>query len=265
MHTIYYFSGTGSSLRVARQLASAMGTDLVPMAEAVAQGPAPKRPAVAERQCVGLVFPVYAWGLPLVVKRCLRLLPPPDASAYVWAVMTCGDDVGRTDRELRRLLCACGWPEVEAVYSVRMPNTYVCLPGFDVDSPEVARRKREEAERRVAEVIMPALQQRRRGLTDVVPGAWPWLKSHVLRPLFNWCLTNPAHFAVDKKQCNRCGACSRTCPLGAVRPDAEGYPSWERHCTHCLACYHVCRRHAVSYGPFTRGKGQVNVERENRT
>lgn len=33
-------------------------------------------------------------------------------------------------------------------------------------------------------------------------------------------------------------------------------PSWGQDCAGCLACYHVCPRHAVMYGKATVGKGQ---------
>ncbi|MDE5999215.1 MAG: 4Fe-4S ferredoxin, partial [Bacteroidaceae bacterium] len=103
----YCFSGTGNSQWVADKLQGLLQD---------------------EADVFGMVFPVYAWGIPKVVKEYIQThMEDIKASKYVWAVITCGDDIGYADTILNNLL---GRP-VDAVFSVHMPNTYVCLPGFD--------------------------------------------------------------------------------------------------------------------------------------
>ena len=63
---IYYFSGTGNSLYVARHLADALGERLCPMTF----------PASTDDKVIGLVFPVYGWGIPNVVEKVAPLLLP---------------------------------------------------------------------------------------------------------------------------------------------------------------------------------------------
>ena len=49
--------------------------------------------------------------------------------------------------------------------------------------------------------------------------------------------------------------CERICPVGNVV--MIGWrPVWGMDCTSCLACYHVCPKHAVQYGRRTKRKGQ---------
>ena len=55
-------------------------------------------------------------------------------------VATCGDDTGLTAREWTALMCEKGLT-ADAQFSVQMPNTYVLLPGFDVDSPTLEAEK----------------------------------------------------------------------------------------------------------------------------
>ena len=75
--TIYYFSATGNSLVVARTTAEKLGdTKLVHMAHPDAANPSPNTPRV------GLVFPVYIFGLPLIVTRLIEKLQVP-AGAYL--------------------------------------------------------------------------------------------------------------------------------------------------------------------------------------
>ena len=70
---IFYFSATGNSLWVARELARAFGGGApVGVAEALKEGRTTYRLAGAER--VFLVFPVHSWGLPTPVARFIERL-----------------------------------------------------------------------------------------------------------------------------------------------------------------------------------------------
>jgi len=139
---VYCFSGTGNSQWVADKI----------------QG------LVADSNDVyGLFFPVYGWGIPKAVNEyILKHIEEIQKSEYVYAVMTCGDDVGYADNVLRNVLGG----RLDAVFSLQMPNTYVCLPGFDVDKDDVAHAKVERALIRVPEIADSISQRDKR--TDVV-------------------------------------------------------------------------------------------------
>lgn len=247
---IYYFSGTGNSRAVALRLAALLHDTAVGMTAARGTD----TPAGGTDACTGLVFPVYAWGPPLFVEKWLRSDAfRPAAGSYVYVVLTCGDDIGRTDRLTARLLRPRGCRPA-ATFSIAMPNTYVALPGFDVDDDDTVRRKLEAARTRL-EGVAAAIARREKGVCDVVPGAFPGIKSYVLRPFFNRMLTGDARFRAGAA-CVGCGACAKACPMGNIRPDIAGHPVWEHRCTMCMACYHACPQGCIGYGPFTHGKGR---------
>ncbi len=56
---IFYFSGTGNSAWVARQLAKGQNEELLSIAMEIDRNKAYK---LKEGEKVGFVFPVYAWG-----------------------------------------------------------------------------------------------------------------------------------------------------------------------------------------------------------
>ena len=58
---IFYFSGTGNSAWVARQLAEGQNEELLSIAMEIDRNKAYK---LKEGEKVGFVFPVYAWGPP---------------------------------------------------------------------------------------------------------------------------------------------------------------------------------------------------------
>ena len=178
MNTIFYFSGPGNSRHVAETLGRLTGDRLVDMADAGSDVMAGCQPGAR----LGWVFPVHAWGLPRVVERFIDRMPAmrhTETPYYIYAILTCGDDIGRADRLLRRCLARKGLT-VDSVYSVRMPNAYVGLPGFDVDAPALAAEKLNAAERELS-LIAADVVARRVGVCRVVPGAWPGLKSGPLR------------------------------------------------------------------------------------
>lgn len=126
---ILYFSGTGNSKYVAEKLAELLGEELFNI-----EGKQ-RLPMMVDDEPLGIVFPVYAWGLPRIVADYLS--NKNINNKFVWTVMTCGDDMGYTDVILEKTIKRT----VNAAYSLQMPNTYVSLPGFDVDSPELASKK----------------------------------------------------------------------------------------------------------------------------
>ncbi len=244
---ILYFSGTGNSRHVALELASLTSDTAFCSTHLPSSNDA--------TEVLGLVFPVYAWGIPQVYKTTLKnyLVSCQHRPAYVYMVCTCGDDIGLTDKELGNLLEEFGL-HLAAAFSLQMPNTYVCLPFFDVDTPAVVKKKLETAAARIPH-IAEIINRRAETAPDVTPGAFPWLKSRLLRPTFQKFLMSPRRFSTDKN-CTNCGKCTRVCPLRNIKSDCQSPPVWGENCAHCLACYHSCHRHAINYGTFTRTKGQ---------
>ena len=225
---IYCFSGTGNSSFVADRL----------------------REMTDEEGALGLVFPVYAWGIPKVVEEFVETEMEGINAEYVYAVMTCGDDIGYADHILQKRLKG----RLDAVFSVQMPNTYVCLPGFDIDPDDVAEEKVKKTMAmlpRIAEMV-----KARRRTTEVCRGDVPWLKTYILRPLFNRFLVTDRYFRTTEA-CNQCHLCVRQCPLHNIYIKERGCVCWGKtSCTGCLRCYHQCPKHAIRFGWFTKGKGQ---------
>ena len=268
---IYYFSGTGNSLHVARHLADALGENLCPIAPLLltrgggANQQVPPRGDLEE--AIGLVFPVYAWGIPNVVEQFVRnykatLLGGRLKGGFLYAVMTCGDDMGYADKVLEKALGR----KLDAAFSVLMPDVYVCLPGFDVDSPRECKEKyaREEAQVKETAACISARKQVR----QLKRGPFPLTKTYIIRPLFNRYLLTDKYFHVDASKCISCGRCRKSCPVGNIIlcPTGEEHgeegneiPHWQSHCSGCLACYHACPYHAINFGTMTQKKGQYNL------
>lgn len=247
---IFYFSGTGNSLWVAKQLACKLQDTLEPIAEGDN-----KTYRLEPNERVGFVFPVYAWAPPVIVLNFIRRLQI-DQPAYLYFVCTCGDDTGKTAQVFAKAVHARGWG-CHAGFSITMPNTYVSLPGFDVDDADTEQRKVQNAIARV-QYVGEELQKNVQMTTyNCHEGAVPFLKTYVIRPLFNAFLMSPKPFQATDA-CTACKRCEKKCPVHNIK--VSGKPQWGDRCTQCLACYHVCPVKAVQYGKRTKGKGQYKGE-----
>ena len=253
---IYWFSGTGNSRWAATELAAALNERLFAMAD-ILWGKTEMPQFESDDEPVGLVFPVNGWMPPAIVRRFVRTkLAGSLAGRYLFTVMTCGDDVGLAMRVLDGDLRHSTGRENDARFTLVMPESYVCLPFFNVDSDEKRRQKISKAKEDVSGMA-DMVRRRQTGLDLALRGRMPWTKTYVLGWLFNSLLVTDRPFRVDARRCIHCGLCAKVCPVGNISYNADRLPVWKKDktCTNCMACYHHCPHHAINYWT-TRHKGQ---------
>lgn len=253
---IVVFSGCGNTLAAARTLAALTGDELLRLGPEQLRSDAPVPAITATGSHIIWAFPTYSWGVPPVVRRFVgrvELAGGTDVPHFM--LTTCGDDTGLCAAMWRSDIRRRGWRPVRA-FSVQMPNTYVCMRGFDVDSPALEADKLRAMPARVAEIAGQLCP----GPDLMVKGSWAWLKTRVVYPWFVRMDMSPKPFhALDT--CVACGKCASVCPMANVTYGADGRPVWGNDCAFCLACYHACPRHAVAYGSATLRKGQFHSKK----
>jgi len=100
-YTIYYFTATGNSLQIARQLALKLENTSI---ESMTTQP-PSHPIGGQNQAIGFIFPVYYIGLPRIVKRFVQNLQI-HPKTYCFAIANFGgsqlDTLGMLDAILQQ-------------------------------------------------------------------------------------------------------------------------------------------------------------------
>ena len=246
---IFYFSGCGNSKHVAETIAAGLNDTLVFIPEAARKGRYDYTLAEGER--LGFVFPVYSWAPPKLVLDFIEKLNISGQMSYLYFACTMGDECGLTDKVFRKVLEQKGWT-LSACFSVQMPETYIGMPGFKLDTEENAKRKINAADAKMKELV-PRIKNKE-SFSEMTVGSAAWLKSRLVNPGFNKFATDDSKYR-STEACIHCGKCVEVCPLKNITLE-DGRPKWHGHCTMCMACYHHCPENAIQYGKATVGKGQ---------
>ena len=254
---LFYFSGTGNTRWIAQQLAEAIGEELHFIPDEMKKGLMSYELKDGER--LGFCFPTHGWQPPRIVRDFIRRATfQTTSTTFVWALTTCGDNTGKTMDIFNRELDRKGL-KAETLFSVIMPESYVCLPLMYTDTESREREKIEQA-RRQTEQIAGIIKDRKRGIKELEQGATPRLFSYIIGQYFNCCMISDKKFTVDTDVCTRCGKCRKVCPVDNIQGTP---PEWLHNgrCTCCLACYHHCPVHAINYGSITRKRDQYYFNR----
>ena len=262
---IFYFTGTGNTRWVAQQLAKATGEGLLFIPDEMKKDV--MRYELEDDERLGFCFPSQGRRPPRIVREFIRkaqfvkshtdltdhteIRTNTDCTDYVYAVTTCGDNMGHAMRILNKELKQKGL-HTNSVFAVLMPESNVCFSFLHLDTKEREREKIAAAQQTVAH-ICDVVSQRRKGVTELIRGAIPYTYTYVIGGYYNKHLITDEKFWVDSDQCIQCGLCARLCPVD----DIEGLPPRWKHdgsCTNCLACYHHCPQHAIHWGRMKRGQ-----------
>jgi ferredoxin/flavodoxin len=231
---IYYFTGTGNSYKVSKDIAQKLGdTKLIRICSdnmhLCSQGNYKK---------VGIVFPVYYFSLPNMVRDFVKNLTL-DSDAYVYAVATCGAFVGISFIQLKKILVKKGLL-LSSIFKVTMPDNYQVLY-----SPLSLKKQYELiniAENKVENIVTIIQNNKIENLKE--PNILLTLVGKLFSKTFKPKLKD-RNFWVDEK-CNGCGVCKNICPANDIII-LDNKPKWQNNCEQCLACMQWCPQKSIQY------------------
>jgi len=248
---IFYFSGCGNSRFVAQEIATALGEQLAFIPDLTREGF--EAYECKDGESIGFVFPIYSWAPPQLVDDFILNTKWTGKPLYLWFACTCGDEMGCTEKMFASTLQKAGLGKLDAAYCFQMPETYLCFPGFHLDTPQNAQAKIEKAKNKLPSVIEHI--RNKETISGTIIGSFPRFKSYAIRPGFVKNVSDKGYHTIDS--CNGCGKCAKVCPLHNIKI-VDKKPQWQGHCTQCMACYQYCPQNAIHYNKATVGKGQYH-------
>jgi Pyruvate/2-oxoacid:ferredoxin oxidoreductase delta subunit len=235
---LYVYTGTGNSLWVARQLATALpkaGIEFMPN---------PKKSFNVEADAVGIIFPVHIWGLPARVIQFVNHLKVK-RETFLFAVAVNAGQPAATLVQLQRLMAVNHLP-LSLGYSIVLPSNYIPWggPGPLAVQRQLFRKARRKIEQIAREVVSGEPHKVERG-----PLWQNIFFSCLYRMSFRQVPKMDKKFWSDEK-CNSCGTCAKICPAENIEM-RKGRPVWLHRCEQCLACLQWCPQEAIQYGEKT--------------
>jgi ferredoxin len=245
---IYYFTGTGNSLAVAKKIAAALkDCELVPVAS-LADTPGRIVPP-ADR--VGIVNPVYDAGLPVIVKDFAERLDI-GAVPYVFGVITLGRVGVSALHQLNGILMQSSRKKLDAAFAVYMPGNFP-----PVGVPPSGEKKEEILRKADAQLVAIAIAIQKG--QAVPPGFSPvssFMRLLVYPPFSRNVHSMDKSFSVEDT-CTSCGTCAKVCPTGNITLENDR-PVWHQKCELCCACLNFCPVEAIQLNTMrgSRGRGR---------
>ena len=273
---IFYFSGTGNSKWAAKTLALETGDTLVSIPEVIKSDCSF---TLEKDEHVGFIFPIHGWRVPNIVKEFITKLTiktqgedTSHVQHYCLCLVTAGDSIGKAMERFQQQIKSVAAGDslsLNAVCSLIMPESYVGLPGMDVDTKEKELEKKEFASKQLKE-FSKILKQRPHtdsnqiwGWNQLIRGPIPSFFSGPVGGFFERFLITDKPFHVDSRRCVKCGICANVCPVGDIKGGLGYEPEWLHNgkCLTCFSCYHHCPHHAIEFGKRTQKKGQYFYNR----
>lgn len=255
---LFYFSGTGNSLWIAQQTSEAFDENLISISDELNQEKELSY-SLQNDEKIFFVFPVHSWGPAELVMRFVERLKFDNYHGQpIYMICTCGDECGYT-RDIFHTALLKRNLSLSAGYSVIMPNNYILMKGFDVDTKEVEQQKLHDAPFSLQQIIK-AIQENS-GENLYRKGKSAWLKSYVIYPLFRKFAIGKNKFYA-KENCTSCNLCVRICPTRTITMK-DKRPVWNDTCVQCTACIHRCPVRAIEYGKISEKKGRYYLAVEN--
>ena len=236
---IYYFSGTGNSLTVARGIAEELDDTRLEMIGT--------EPAAVDADCesVGFVYPVYYFSLPTIVKRFVEAMNLKNVT-YVYGVATYGGFSGTSYKQLQQSV-GKGGGRLSAVYGVLMPGNYIVkYSAF----PKIYQNFALKRSGRKTAAIAGRIKAHQ--VTDIPQGNAMARRTEEgnLKIIAGFGGMGEHFMATDA--CTGCGICEKVCPVRNIKLSPENQkPVWGRQCEQCVACIQWCPVRAIDYADIT--------------
>jgi ferredoxin/flavodoxin len=239
---IYYFSGTGNSLVVARNIAEKIDGKLIYI------------PAVMDEESIkinadalGIVTPAYYMRIPGIVERFIGKLTNLQ-SKYIFAIVTVGGIAGGILNRLSEAVSLRGG-SLAAGFAVQLPANYI--DAADAQPLFLQKRMFRKWEKK-ADKIADYVSNRERGRMEKFNTLMTLLFSRTIEKQYLRGELEPDidnNFWTDDK-CNGCGICAKVCPVSNIKM-VDDRPVWQHHCEKCLACIQWCPKESIQFKDVT--------------
>lgn len=229
---ILYFTGTGNSLNVAKEIGEAIDNQLIHINML-------DNFDLSNEKVLGIVFPVYYYDAPIPVRQLLKKLKL-SKDTYVFSIATCGGGSGTAMHTIKKYVEKAGG-KLSYTDVLIMPDNSCISYGKNPNS-QIDRLSKIELQ--LTNIIndilakkenLPFTRLKISGKLLNAPGIYH-LASAMFKP------------KIDGSLCVGCGICEKVCPQNNIKLlDKKAVRG--KNCSTCIACVNMCPEQAIKIGP----------------
>lgn len=248
---VCYFSGTGNSLAIARRVSLGLGG-----AEKLNIALLRDDASLLAARRIVVVFPVYMWGLPRIVRSFFEnLRARPDEG--LWAIAAHGGLAGDPIGMIRAIGRRRGFTLESGFIAWTPENFVVRYPMWPAWLNRLAIRHATGKADGIVARILAGKKGRYERSPIPITGILSLLHRYLMRRIYvDKAITADSFFRVTDA-CVSCDLCRRVCPKGNISI-VGGRPVWGSDCEICVACLQWCPARAIQAGSKTIGRGRYH-------
>lgn len=240
---IYYFSGTGNSFFVAKELHTHFAGSSMESIMNFRQ----KEIVKAGEDEIVIVCPIHHYGIPIVAEEFINKIETERStplSIICTAEFPNGIAMGQVNK-----LCKKKDLNLQRSFYLKMPTNYVI--GSKMLSQQDIEKTYTQAAVKIGK-ILNLIESRKRYVEGdstiyrIITSAKTRYDEYRKR----YGVYDADFFITDK--CKRCGKCEINCPSKNISMDGE--PQWKGECLACLRCINICPTQAIEFGEKSLGK-----------
>lgn len=242
---VLFFSATGNTEFIARQLALKLGDDCLNLLDRVKRGD--HSPLHSEKPFI-ICAPVYVCEMPRFLARYLKQ-QTFTGSREVYFIFTSGGYAGISG-QLAKAMVRKKKMKYLGHAEFKMPRNYVANDHYSMLPAEQVQERILNSCRHLEEVVADIQAGRKLKARHI------WLFETIITLPFNPVWSRLKYKTDDfytTDACVGCGKCERLCPLNNISLK-ERKPVWGQECTHCMACIANCPTEAIEYGTISQTK-----------
>lgn len=224
---IFYFTGTGNSLYVAKEL-DTQSISIPQVMDSVNLD--------FTDDSIGIVCPIYGHEMPAMVKKFIQ--KAVFQTDYLHMILTYGNRHANAVELANKVFRKAG-KEAHYITTILMVDNF--LPAFDM-SEQIEIDKKVESQ---IAAIKTDIQQKKHEIQKVT------LKDRTIHKMYQNHVGNQPETVWTAykvtEECVGCGICVRVCPAGCIYLENQKAVHTMENCQACMACVHACPKMAVQF------------------
>lgn len=237
---IFYFSGTGNSLWLAKKISEKLeDSKLISIPVVI------KQEMKIKGEIIGIVCPIYMYNIPLLVADFIRMIERAD---YIFMVYAGAGHLGGGIKDTMKIFDSQKL-KLNSLFNVPLPSNYT---PYGVTPKDKQKEMFDSVDSKVADIVETVkshgsfMDSANTSFynTYIHPGILYRLGYRRINML-------DEAFTTDEK-CNGCSICQKVCPVNNITMKANR-PVWNHQCQQCYACLQWCPTESIQAGRNTVG------------